>query len=279
MHLYIAVSDRLRDAEDLHTVTADFARRQAEQGVRYTEVTFTAVRHVRNGMDPAAMWEAVTEGLQAGGPDCEIALIVDSVRDEQVGHAEDSIALVEDRGDAPVVGLGLAGVEGSVPERDFAVLRDAADRLGLGLTVHAGEAGGPDNIRAALDDLGADRIGHGIASIRDPALVERLVREQVPLEVCPTSNVVIGVVPSLEAHPFPQLWRAGVRVTVNSDDPPFFGTSLTDELRVAARLAGLDLHDLAELQRRAARAAFAPDETRQRLVATIDDWDGVSALG
>lgn len=279
VHLYIAVSDRLREPEDLHTVAASFARRQAEQNVRYTETTFTALRHVRNGMEPTAMWEAVAEGLRAGGPDCDIRLIVDSVRDEHVGHAEDTVALVEGARGAPIVGLGLAGTEGSVPERDFAVLREGADRLGLGLAVHAGESGGPDNIRAALDDLGADRIGHGVAAVRDPDLVERLAREQVPLEVCPTSNVVTGVVASLEQHPFPALWQAGVNVTVNSDDPPYFDTTLTDELRHAARLADLTTGDLAELQRRAARAAFAPDGVRQRLIDAIDAWESLTRGG
>jgi aminodeoxyfutalosine deaminase len=133
--------------------------------------------------------------------------------------------------------------------------------------VHAGETGTPDNVRAALDDLGADRIGHGIAAVRDPDLVARLVREQVPLEVCPSSNVTLSIVEDLDAHPIRELWEAGVEVTVNSDDPPFFATTLTDELAHARRLLALDRRGLAELQRRAARAAFAPEHRRADLVA------------
>ncbi len=167
--------------------------------------------------------------------------------------------------DAPIVGLGLSGIEGSVPEGEFRVLREAADMLGLGLAAHAGETGGPERVWAALDDLGTDRIGHGVASARDSALVERLAQDGIPVEVCPSSNVSLGIFESLEDHPFPDLWRAGVNVTINSDDPPFFTTTLAQELSRAAHLAGLTRDDLLELQRRAARAAFSPHDERKRL--------------
>jgi aminodeoxyfutalosine deaminase len=167
--------------------------------------------------------------------------------------------------DAPIAGLGLSGIEGSVPEGEFRVLREAADRLDLGLVAHAGETGGPERVWAAIDDLGADRIGHGVASARDESLVKRLVQDAIPVEVCPSSNVALGIFESLDDHPFPKLWRAGVNVTVNSDDPPFFSTTLASELVHAARLADLTEDDLLELQRRAARAAFVPPDERKRL--------------
>lgn len=268
---FVATAKQVRRPEDLQTVAAAFARGQAEQNVLYTEATFTAASLVSNGWDPAAMWEAVRAGF-AAAPEVDIRLIVDAVRDEGVAHAERTVALVE-AADAPIAGLGLAGIEGSVPEGDFAVLREAADRLGIGLAVHAGENGTPDNVRAALDDLGADRIGHGVAVMQDRELVQRLAAEGVPLEVCPTSNVRLGIFDSLEQHPFPEMWRAGLNVVVNSDDPPFFSTSLTEELEHASRLAGLERRDLAELQRRAARAAFLPAERRQRLIDAVDAWE------
>lgn len=271
---YLATSRQLRDPADLRTAAADFARHQAEQHVRYTEATFTAATHVRNGMEPTAMWEAVREGL-ASVPATEVRLIVDAVRDLGREHAEQTVSLVEDAlaDGAPIVGLGLAGVEGSTPEHELTVLRDAADRLGLGLAVHAGETGTPDDVRRAVEVLGADRIGHGIAVVHDAALVGQLVRDGVPLEVCPSSNVSLGIVEDLDAHPFARMWEAGLAVTVNSDDPPFFSTTLTDELGHAVRLAGLGRADLAELQRRAARAAFVPDERRAVLLAEIDAWE------
>ncbi len=272
---FVAVSSQVRAPEDLRTVAAAFAQQQVDQGVRYSEVTFTAKRHVDEGMEPAAMWQALREGF-ASVADTQVRLIVDAVRDLGPDHAAGTIELVADA-DAPIAALGLSGVEGSYPERDFRMLRDAADELGLGLAVHAGETGSADNVRAALDDLGADRIGHGVAAIHDPALCARLAEEQVVLEVCPSSNVVLGVVPSLDAHPLARLWRAGVAVTVNSDDPPFFGTSLTDELAHAARLVGLDRGDLATLQRRAARAAFTDEAVRGDLVDAVDRWERTGA--
>jgi aminodeoxyfutalosine deaminase len=270
---FLATTRQVRSPDDLATVAAAFARAQAAQGVRYTEATFTALTVVDNGMEPAAMWAALQRGF-AEAPDTEVALIVDSVRNLGVEASRRTVELVADAdADAPIVALGLTGVEGSFPEADFAHLRGAADELGLGLAVHAGETGTPDNVRAALDDLGADRIGHGIASTRDRDLVARLVREQVPVEVCPSSNLTLGLVGSLDEHPIRELWDAGVNLTVNSDDPPFFATTLTDELRHARRLLDLDRAGLAELQRRAARASFAPDERKTALLAAIDAWD------
>lgn len=271
VRLYLAVSRQIRSPDELATIAADFARRQSDQGVHYTEVTFTALTHVQNGMEPRAMWGALREGFAEAGPHCEIRIVVDAVRNLGRGHAERTVALVEEA-DAPIVGLGLTGEEDPGGESQFEILRHAADRLGLGLSVHAGESGPPASIVAALDELGADRIGHGIAAVHDPEVLARLTSEQVPLEVCPSSNVALGLVQSLDEHPFPELWRAGANVTVSSDDPAFFGTSLDQELRHAARLADLDRPQLAELQRRAARAAFAPADIRRGLLNAIDAW-------
>jgi aminodeoxyfutalosine deaminase len=268
---FLATTRQVRTPEDLATVAAAFARGQAAQGVRYTETTFTALTVVDNGMDPSAMWAALGEGF-AAAPDTEVALIIDCVRNLGVDASRRTVELVA-AAEAPIVGLGLTGVEGSVPEADFRHLREAADELGLGLAVHAGETGTPDNVRAALDDLGADRIGHGIAAVDDADLVARLVRDRVPLEVCPSSNVTLSIVDDLDAHPIRELWAADVEVTVNSDDPPFFATTLTEELGHARRLLGLDRGGLAELQRRAARATFAPPTRRAELLAAIAAWE------
>ena len=273
LELYLAVSRLVRTPDDLYTVAASFARDRAEQNIVYTEVTFTALTHVRNGMEPGAMWAAVSAGLREVPEGTTIGLIVDSVRDQGAEHARGTIELVGSA-DAPIVGLGLTGIEGSSPESGFKMLRDAADELGLGFAVHAGDTGTPDNVRAALDDLGADRIGHGVASVEDADLVERLVRDGIPVEVCPSSNVSLQIFPSLDDHPFPKMWSAGMNVTVNSDDPPFFSTTLTEEIELMRRAASLTPADIAELQRRAATAAFASDPARTALVARIDAWAG-----
>ena len=268
---YMLANQFVRTPEDLELVAADFARGQAAQNIAYSEAIFTAMIYVRNGMDPAAMWAALRRGLAAGGPDTKIVLVVDAIRDFGRAEAQATIDLVE-AADAPIVGLCLTGIEDTEPIENLVILRDAATRLGMGFQVHAGEMGPPDSIRDALDVLHADRIGHGVQAIRDPELLERLIRDQVPLDVCPSSNVGISLFPTLEAHPFAEFWRRGVNLTISSDDPPFFRTTLTDELRHVVRVAGLTRDDLAELQRRAIRVSFADAATKTGMLARIDAW-------
>ncbi len=270
---YLAVTAQVRRPEDLFAVARDVARRQAQQRVRWSEFTFTAATLVNQGWDADAMWEAVRDGL-AEVPEAPAGLIIDAVRDNGPASALQTLELAE-RGlelGVPIVGIGLAGSETSRPEDDFTELRPGATSLGLGLAVHAGETGTAENVRRALDLLHADRIGHGVQAVHDPQLLARLRDEQVVLEVCPTSNVVLGVVPSHDEHPLPRLVEAGVAVTINSDDPPFFSTSLTEELAHAVRLLDLGREDLADLQRRAARASFAPDGHRARILDEVDRW-------
>jgi adenosine deaminase len=268
---YMLANQFVRTADDLELVAADFARAQAAQGIAYSEAIFTAMIYVRNGMDPTEMWAALRRGFAAAGPKTRIVLVVDAIRDFGRAEAKATIDLVE-AADAPIVGLCLTGVEDTEPIENLVILRDAATRLGMGFQVHAGEMGPPQSIRDALDVLHADRIGHGVQAIRDPDLLERLIRDQVPLDVCPSSNVAISLFPSLEEHPFREFWRRGVNMTISSDDPPFFRTTLTDELRHAVRLCGRTRDDLAELQRRAARAAFATAEVKADVLAQIDAW-------
>ena len=268
---YLLANSFVRTPEDMEFVAAEFARGQAAQNVAYSEAIFTAMIYVRNGLEPAAMWRALRNGFAAGGPNTRIGLVVDAIRDFGVAEAQATIDLVE-HADAPIVGLCLTGVASTEPIENFRVLREASTRLGLGFQVHAGEMGPPESITEALDVLGADRIGHGVASVYDPDLLGRLIGEQVPLDVCPSSNVSIGLFPSLEAHPVARFWREGVNMTISSDDPPFFNTTLTDELRHVVRLAGLSREDLATLQRRAIGVSFAKPSMRADVLAEIDGW-------
>ncbi len=268
---FVATSRQLRTPEDLATAAADFARGQAAQGVRWTEATFTAATLVGHGWDAAEMWAALREGF-ASVPDAPVGLIVDVPRDAGPDAVERTIALATDA-DAPIVGLGLSGIEGSLPESAFRRLRETADAHGWGLAVHAGETGHAGNVAAAVDDLEADRIGHGIAVLEDPALVARLAASEVVFEVCPSSNVSLGLVESLDVHPIVAMRDAGLALTVHSDDPPFFSTSLTAELAHADRLLDLGVEGLAALQRRAARAAFCDAATREAIVTDVDDWE------
>lgn len=271
VQMYLAVSRLLREPEDLRTVAEAFARAQAGQGVLYSEATFTAKTHVDNGMPADEMWAAVAEGF-AAVPGTEVRLIVDAVRNLGPAHGHATVELVS-AASAPIAGFGLAGDENTVAAGEFRMLREAADAMGIGLAVHAGETGPAANVWQALDDLGADRIGHGVAAATDPELLGRLAADGTPVEVCPTSNVVLGVFPDHAAHPLPAMYAAGLNVTVNSDDPPFFATTLTRELGLAVDLLELDAASLADLQRRAARAAFVTASRRDDLIAAIDAWE------
>jgi adenosine deaminase len=274
LRTFLATSAQVRTPDDLAHVAAAFARAQAAQRVVWTEATFTAVTMVQRGMEPGPMWRALSDGF-AEAPDTHVRLIVDTPRDLPLETSHETVRLVEAAltDGAPICALGLTGIEGSRHESEFVHLREAADRLGLGLVVHAGEMGTAENVRATLDHLRPDRVAHGIAALADPDLVARLVREAVVLDVCPSSNVTLGLVAALDAHPLRALSAAGVAFTIGSDDPPFFSTTLTDELGHATRLLALTGRGIADLQRRALAASFAPDELRRDVAARIDAWD------
>jgi len=143
---------------------------------------------------------------------------------------------------------------------------------GLHSTPHAGEWSGPENVWATLEHLHPERIGHGVRSVDDPRLVDRLAELRIPLEVCPTSNVATGVYASLADHPFPRLRDAGVVVTLNSDDPAMFGSWLSDEYRVARDAFGYDDADLADIAATGVRASFADDDDKLRMLKDIATW-------
>lgn len=266
---FVATSRQLRRPADLTTATAAFVAAQRSQGVVWTEATFTATTLVWQGWDPDAMWDAVLEGLD-GAP---IGIIVDTPRDlpVEVGrHAIELVARGRERG-VPIVGFGVTGREKGGRIEDFAFLGAEARATGLGFAVHAGETGGADQVARALDN-GAQRIGHGVAALDDDEVVARLVDEQVVCEVCPSSNVTLQVADDHDSHPLPAMVAAGIPVTINSDDPPFFDTTLSGELRHAERLLDLDREGHAALQRQAAAAAFCDDQQRAGIVAAIDAW-------
>jgi len=166
------------------------------------------------------------------------------------------------------VSLGLGGEE--TPRAQFGRAFDIARDAGLHSAPHAGETAGPQSVWDAIDRLGAERVGHGVRCLEDSDLVAELRERRIPLEVCPTSNVRTGVVAGLAAHPLPRLIQEGLVVTLNSDDPPMFGTTLRDEYLTTARVLSVGAAGLAHLARNAARAAFLPQAEAQALVAEID---------
>jgi aminodeoxyfutalosine deaminase len=200
----------------------------------------------------------------------EMRWIADGVRDADSGpfsveQTVDWIAAL-DRSHG-VVALGLGGREIGYPPERFARAFTRAREAGLGVVAHAGETTGPEAVWSTLRHLKPHRIGHGIGAVHDPKLVRYLAENRVPLEVCPTSNLRTGVVSAAAAHPFRRLDEAGVIVTVNSDDPPMFGTSLTDEFRFLRHHFDYGADDLERFTLNAVSASFLPDRAKQELLS------------
>jgi aminodeoxyfutalosine deaminase len=273
IEVYLSVVDLIADPEDLRLLMYEVARDLARQQVRYAEVTVTPYPHIANGIPPAAVCEAIEDARVAAERDWGIALrwCFDIPGEFGVPAADETLAIALEQRPDGLVSLGLGGPEAGVPRPQFAPHFHAARAAGLRSVPHAGETTGPETVWDAIEHLGAERIGHGINAIHDADLVAHLAANAIPLEVCPTSNVRTGAVASLAQHPLPQLVAAGVTVSINSDDPPMFGTTLNDEYAVAADLLGLDAAGLAGLATAAVDASFMSSSDKARLRAEIAD--------
>ena len=256
----------LREYEDFTHIAELTARDMAEQGIRYAEVFFSPSLFVRRGLAVQEMARAVRVGLLRV-PEIEIALIADLVRD--YGLESEMLTLEhlkEVKGDG-IVGIGIGGSEHEYPPAPFKKLYEKARAAGFHVNAHAGEAAGAQSIWDAVRELGVERIGHGTRACEDPKLVEYLIAHRIPVEMCPISNVRTGVVPCLREHPIRRYFSAGMVVSVNTDDPKMFQTSLADEYRLLKQECGFSRSDIRELILSAIRAAWLPEDRKDSLVA------------
>jgi len=267
-----AVRACLRTAADFERVAYEFCVDSAADGVRYAEMTVTAAAHGARLGSGAAVLDGVLAGMRTGAREAglETRVVIDHSRRRPLPWAEESVRLAADHPDA-VVGFGVAGDE-AAPLSPYRAVVERAASAGVHLVHHAGETGGAASVREALDIGRAERIGHGIRALEDPELVARLRDEQVPLEVCPSSNVVLDLVPSLAAHPLPALVEAGLVVTLNTDIPAITGRTLSAEYAAVRDAFGCTDAELAGFARAAVEASFAPPGTKTRLRRDIDAW-------
>ncbi|MEU0153061.1 adenosine deaminase [Micromonospora fulviviridis] len=274
IEVYLSVVDLIRDADDVWLLTHEVARELARQQVRYAELTVTPYSHVHRGIPAPAFCEAIEDARKRAEADFGIALrwCFDIPGEAGLPAAEETLRIALDERPDGLISFGLGGPEIGVPRPQFKPYFDQARAAGLRSVPHAGETTGPETVWDALRELGAERIGHGISAALDPALLTHLAERRIPLEVCPTSNVRTRAVATIEEHPLPQLVEAGVLVSVNSDDPPMFGTTLNDEYAVAARLLNLDPAGVAALARDAVTAAFLEPGERARISGEIDAY-------
>ncbi|MBB5827465.1 adenosine deaminase [Micromonospora carbonacea] len=279
IEVYLSVVDLVRDPEDVWLLTHEVARELARQQVRYAELTVTPYSHVRRGIPAPAFCEAIEDARKRAEADFGIALrwCFDIPGEAGLPAAEETLRICLDEQPAGLISFGLGGPEIGVPRPQFTPYFDRARAAGLRSVPHAGETTGPQTVWDALRDLGAERIGHGISAAEDPELLAHLAQHRIALEVCPTSNVRTRAVASLDVHPLPRLVEAGVLVTINSDDPPMFGTTLNDEYAVAARLLNLGPQGLAALATDAVTASFLAPGEKTRLAAEIDGYLAATA--
>ncbi|MEV1328800.1 adenosine deaminase [Micromonospora costi] len=279
IEVYLSVVDLIRDQEDVWILTHEVARELARQQVRYAELTITPYSHVRRGIPAPAFCEAIEDARKRAEADFGIDLrwCFDIPGEAGLAAAEETLRIALDERPDGLISFGLGGPEIGVPRPQFKPYFDQARAAGLRSVPHAGETTGPQTIWDALRDLGAERIGHGIAAADDPELMAYLAERRIALEVCPTSNVRTRAVATLDAHPLPRLVEAGLLVTINSDDPPMFGTTLDDEYAVAARLLGVGPEGVAALARAAVDASFLDAAGKQRIAGEIDAY--VAAAG
>jgi adenosine deaminase len=257
----------VRDDEDLHRLVAGVLEALRAQNVVYAEITVSVKEYLRQGIELASLINCLDEA--AHSPGLRVQWIVDLVRDFGV---ESGLQLLEDisKFNSPsIVGITIGGSEHLFPPQQFAPLYRAARDKGFRLTIHAGEALGPESVRVALD-LGVERIGHGVRAIEDPSLVKHLAELGIPLEVCPTSNLRTGIYNSYHEHPVAALFDAGVPITINTDDPTFFQTTLVDEY-LHVHSTGLDEPALVQILKNGFRYAFLPGSDIQAYLAGLDN--------
>ena len=246
---------------DYARIMREYCEDAVRAGIRYAEVHITTAAR-------ACLVEAVEAASQQR--DIVLRFIVDIPRTFPI---EVGLALLDGSKGVPnVVGIGLGGSEQGYPPEPFAPLFAEARHRGLHSMPHAGEDAGPESIRGAINALKAERIMHGVRAVDDPALLAELAARGIPLAVCLTSNVRLGVAPSLEEHPLRRLWEAGIIVSINTDDPGFFDCDLTGEYTIAGRLLDLDRDGYGRLALNSVESSFAPESLKEELRSELADW-------
>jgi adenosine deaminase len=261
-----------RSEQDYAVLAEHYLTSLARDGAIYSEIFISPDHAAKAGLSPQAYADALGEGIARAGAKTglEGRMVVVGLRHMGVEAVEKAARFAVRCGNPRVVGFGMAGDERIGDMEDFVRAFEIAREAGLGITVHAGELMGWESVAAALDHIRPARIGHGVRAVENPDLVKRIADEGVVLECCPGSNVALGLFPDFDSHPFPALRDAGCKVTLNSDDPPYFHTSLSREYAVAAGHFGMDDKALAAATRTAIEAAFADRKTKAALLARLE---------
>jgi adenosine deaminase len=265
IEIYLTISDCLRTADDIELIAREFLEGQAEQNIVYSEVTFTPYNQfLANRLGFEEQLAAVNRARAWGEKELEVrmGIIVDIPRSVSPAEGEIIADWVFEGYGGGVIALGLGGPEKGNPPEKFQTAFDRVRRAGIPCILHAGETEGPQSIWSALRAADSRRIGHGVRAVEDAGLLAYLREKQVPLEVCPSSNLCLKVFPSMAEHSLPRLMEAGLYVTLNSDDPPLFNTTLTNEYLVGQKSYHWSQDTIEQLALNAVKATLLPDEER-----------------
>ncbi|QBD74692.1 adenosine deaminase [Ktedonosporobacter rubrisoli] len=273
IEIYFLISGCLKTEEDYELITYEFGAEMARQNVRYAEVTFSPSTHFFNmGIKHDVYFTGLNKGRERARTEfgVEMRWVFDIVRNassQQELHrkADYTTSVAIESMQEGVIALGLGGAEVGSPPEQFAPWFEKALAAGLHSTPHAGETVGPESVWGALRTLGAERIGHGVRSIEDPSLVKHLAQEGIPLELCPLSNICLGVYKHIAEHPLPRLYAAGVPLSVNSDDPPLFNVTLNDNVQALYEPFHFDLDTIDEILLNGVRHSFLPQERKAQM--------------
>ncbi len=272
VEIYVGVSKCIRTPQDIEFIARQFLEGQREQNILHSEVTYTASTIQRHcGIPWDEQIDALERAIEYGKRDLGISmgLIIDIVRGDTPEQGMDVAQMAISGMGRGVIALGLAGPEGPNQARPYQEAFDLAWQSGLDVIPHAGEIQGPESIWEALEVCRPKRIGHGVRCLEDPELVKVLREKQIVLEVSPTSNVCLGVVPSFEEHPLPRLVEEGLVVTINSDDPPMFNTTLSEEYAKCSAAFGWDAEQLRGFSRVAAENSLLDKESKRKIISAI----------
>jgi len=266
IQVYTMVDDCITRESQYERLTYEMLESDARCNVRHVEAIFSANDHVRRGLDYGLMLDSINRGIRRARRDLGISctIRIDLVRNYGPKVGMDVLDWIEEKGDN-VVAVDLGGSEHDYPPEPYEEVYRRAAEMGLHLVAHAGEAAGPESVWGAVERLGVERIGHGIAAALDTSLMKRIAEKNITIESCPVSNLRTGAVKSIEAHPIRTFIEEGIRVTVSSDDPPMFGTDMNNEYMTLHRGLGFTLEELFGMSLDAVDSAFLPEEERRRL--------------
>ena len=272
---YDMAASVIRTSEDYRDITYEYLCACAEEGAIYVELTASPDHANEIGLSHAEHIGGIAQGIDDARERCGIEgrILISAVRNFGVDRALAVARYAAAETHPYIVGFSMAGDEANFPIGDFAEAYAIAAAAGLGCTVHAGEWAGPDSVRAALA-LPVTRIDHGVRAVEEPALVHEIAERAMVLNTCPTSNVVLGVFAGYDEHPLPALRDAGVRLTLGSDDPPYFGATIGGEYRVCAERLGFSPEDLGAITATAIDAAFCDEELKSALRARASGGQG-----